>query len=135
MTLHPAALSSVALGPLHRSVVTSLTKVNADSPRRSAEIAIFPKAKIPAQVVEFDKACARLVSATFAGGSQSAVCKAARDATGASEDTFERILGCKTKHIDMKLMFVVLAMHQAKTGNAFPIGGGFEIAITQAGQQ
>ena len=51
-----------------------------------------------------------------------------------TEDTFERILGCKTKHIDMKLMFIVLAMHQAKTGNAFPIGGGFEIAITQAGR-
>ena len=134
MTPHPAALSSVALGPLHRSVVPSSAKVNADTPRKTAEIAIFPKAKIPAQVVDFDKACARLVSATFPAASQSAICRLAREATGASEDTFERILGCKTKHIDMKLMFVVLAMHQAKTGNAFPIGGGFEIAITQAGR-
>jgi hypothetical protein len=84
-------------------------------------------------VDDFGRACARLVEMTFGGPSRNAVCEAAARATGASVDTFERILAGRTKHPDPRLMFAVLALYQAKTGHAFPIGAGFEIRITQCG--
>lgn len=84
-------------------------------------------------VEDFGAACARLIGMTFPGPSRNAVCEAAARATGASPDTFERILGGITKHPDPRLMFAVLAIYQSKTGKPFPIGGGFEIRITQSG--
>lgn len=114
---------------------TSLTKVNAAPARNSAEIARFPKARLPALVEDFGRVCARMIWAAFPGPSQHAVCLAAAQATGASPDTFDRILSGKTKHPDPRLMFVVLAIYQTRTGQALPIGGGFEIRITQAGGQ
>ena len=111
----------------------ALTKVNASPLRTSAEIATFPKKKLPDTVEDFGKACARLIEATFGGASRNAICEAAAAHTGASPDTFERILGGRTKHPDTRLMFIVLAIYQSKTDKAFPIGGGFEIRITQTG--
>ena len=108
---------------------------SAHTPRRSAEIARFTRAKLPSVVEDFGKACARLVSITFPGPSRNAICEAASQATGASPDTFERIIGGVTKHPDPRLMFAVLAIYQSKTGKAFPIGGGFEIRITQTGSK
>ena len=103
--------------------------------RKSAEIARFPRARLPDAVEDFGRICARMIWAAFPGPSQNAVCIAAAQATGASPDTFERILAGKTKHPDPRLMFVVLAIYQTRTGKALPIGGGFEIRITQTGGQ
>ena len=110
-------------------------KVNAELHRNVAAIARFPKAKLPATVEPFGKLCARLVAMTFPGPSRNATCEAASRATGASPDTFERILSGVTKHPDPRLMFAVLAIYQSKTGKPFPIGGGFEIRITQGAAQ
>jgi hypothetical protein len=110
-----------------------LTKVNAEALRTSAEIATFPRARLPEAVEDFGRVCARMIWATFPGRSQNAVCEAAAMATGASPDTFDRILSGKTRHPDPRLMFVVLAIYQTRTGQALSIGGGFEIRITQTG--
>lgn len=111
------------------------TQVSAPAPRTDAEIARFPRARLPDAVEDFGRVCARMIWAAFPGRSQNAVCEAAAQATGASPDTFERILSGKTRHPDPRLMFVVLAIYQTRTGKALPIGGGFEIRITQTGGQ
>lgn len=38
-----------------------------------------------------------------------------------------------TNHPDPRPMFLCLGIYQPKTGKALPIGGGFEIRITQTG--
>lgn len=101
--------------------------------RKSAEIARFPKARLPVTVEDFGAACSRLVRLTFPGPSQHAMaCDAARH-LGCSPDTIERILSRSTAHPDLRLMFACLAIYQSRTGNGFPIGGGFEVRITQGG--
>jgi len=112
-----------------------LTKINVDIPRKSAEIATFPKAKLPAAVEDFGRSCAKLIWATFPGRSQNAVCEEAAQWLCVSPDTIDRILGNRTKHPDPRIMFLCLAIYQSKTGKAWPIGGGFEIRITQTGAQ
>jgi len=111
------------------------TKINAAPPRKSAEIATFPKAKLPAAVEDFGRSCAKLIWATFPGRSQNAVCEEAAQWLCVSPDTIDRILGNRTKHPDPRIMFLCLAIYQSKTGKAWPIGGGFEIRITQTGAQ
>jgi hypothetical protein len=110
-----------------------LSEVITQRARKSAEIAKYPKAKLPAALQDFSRVCANMILATFPERSQHAVCVSAARATGASPDTFERILSGATKHPDARLIFTVLAIHQTRTGNAMPLGGGFEISITQTG--
>ena len=102
--------------------------------RKSAVIASFPKAKLPDAVEDFGKACARLIWMTFPARSQNAVCEEAAWWLQTSPDTIDRILGQRTKHPDPRIMFMCLAIYQSRTGNAFPIGGGYEIRITQVTQ-
>lgn len=109
-------------------------EVNADAPRTSAEIVRFPKAKLPDQVDDFGRSCAKLIWATFPGRSQNAVCEEAAQWLGVSPDTIDRILSQRTKHPDPRVMFACLAIYQTRTGQAWPIGGGFEIRITQVEQ-
>ena len=78
--------------------VRASVKVATPAPRKSAEIATFPKAKLHGSV-----------------------------------DDFSRILGQRTKHPDPRIMFLCLGIYQTKTGKAWPIGGGYEIRITQTG--
>ena len=109
-------------------------KVNADLDRKAAEIVRFPKAKLPPQVDDLNRSCARLIWATFPGRSQAAVCEEAAQWLGVSPDTIDRILSLRTKHPDLRVMCACLAIYQTRTGQAWPIGGGFEIRITQASQ-
>lgn len=119
----------------HRTFLpaSSLTKINAEPVRNSAEIAVFPKPKLPAQVDDFGRACAKLIWATFPGRSQWDVCLQAAMHLGTSPDTIERILAGKTKHPDPRLMFAVLPIYQAKFGRGFEIGGGLEVRIVVTG--
>ena len=113
--------------------VRASVKVATPAPRKSAEIATFPKAKLPGSVDDFSRSCARLLWATFPGRSQNAVCEEAARWLGVSPDTVDRILGQRTKHPDPRIMFLCLGIYQTKTGKAWPIGGGYEIRITQTG--
>lgn len=94
---------------------------------------MFPKPKLPAQVDDFCRACAKLIWATFPGRSQWDVCLQAAMHLGTSPDTIERILAGKTKHPDPRLMFAVLPIYQAKFGRGFEIGGGLEVRIVVTG--
>ena len=102
---------------------------------KAAEILTFPKAKLPAQVEDFGKACAKMIWATFPGRSQWDVCQQAAMHLGTSPDTIERILSGKTKHPDPRLMFAVLPIYQAKHGRGFDIGAGLEVRIVVTGGQ
>lgn len=103
--------------------------------RKSAEIAKFPGTRLPEPVEDFGKSCARLLWIAFPGPSQNAVSEAAAMALGCSPDTIDRILGGRTKRPDPRLMFAALAIYQSRTGDGFPIGGGFEIRIVKTGAQ
>lgn len=116
------------------AVPVSLCRHVAPQPHgTSAAIARFPRERLPPQVEDFGRACARLIRATFPGRSQYATCLAAAKATGVGPDTIDRILGGHTKHPAPRLVFVILAIYQSRTGQDFPIGGGFALRITQAG--
>lgn len=106
---------------------------SAESIGRSAEIHTFTRAKLPAQVDDFGRACAKMIWATFPGRSQWDVCLQAAMHLGTSPDTVERILQGKTKHPDPRLMFAVLPIYQAKHKRGFDIGGGLEIRIVVTG--
>lgn len=83
---------------------------NIVSIRETAEIAAFPKSRLP-HVDDYAKACAALIWVTFRASSQWAVAERAERETGlASADTFERILGQRTHKIDGYLMQCVLAV-------------------------
>lgn len=103
--------------------------------RTSAEIARFPKARLPDQIEDFGKCCSRLISGTFPAPSQHQVCQLAARALGVSVDTIDRILSGRVAKCDGRLLFLCLGLYQHRTGTAFPVGGGFEIRITQAGGQ
>lgn len=118
----------------HLSCCGISEQVNADPGRNAAEIVSFPKAKLPPQVDDLNRSCARLIWATFPGRSQAAVCEEAAQWLGVSPDTIDRILSLRTKHPDLRVMCACLAIYQTRTGQAWPIGGGFEIRITQASQ-
>lgn len=117
----------------HRILPDGLPSGNMVKGGNVAEIARFPKVKLPDQIEDFGKACARLTWATFECASQNAKCEDAARWLGVSPDTIDRILSNKTKHPDPRLMFAVLAIYQSKTGRAWEIGGGFTIRITQGG--
>jgi hypothetical protein len=120
---------------LPRSFADPENKVTSEQFRKAAEIVPLGKTRLPALVEPFDVSCAKLIAATFPGRSQNAVCEAAAMALGVSPDTIDRILGKRTKHPDPRLMFLCLGIYQTKTGKAWPIGGGFEIRITQTGAE
>lgn len=92
---------------------------NPDLSRKSAEIVAFPKATFPA-VSDYAKRCAALIRETFPAPSQHQMCIAAARMTGASPDTFDRILAGQTKSPDAKLMLTVLAI-RAATGGVGPL--------------
>ena len=100
----------------------------------TGQIAVFPKAKLPAQIDDFARASAKLIWETFPGRSQNAVCQLASQHLGVSPDTIDRILSGVTRHIDPRVMFLCLGIYQTRTGRAFPIGGGYEVRITQVGK-
>ena len=129
----PALSNRLSASVASGSPVSTLETVKQNPSRTVAAIATFPKAKLPAAVEDFSRSCAKLIWATFPGRSQNAVCEAASHALGVSPDTIERVLGGRTKHPDPRVMFACLAIYQSKTGRAWPIGGGFEIRITQTG--
>lgn len=109
------------------------------SPRKSAQksgagIATFPRARLPAQIEDFGIACAKLIQMTFPGPSRHAVCLQAAAHLGCCPDTIERILSGATRQIDPRVMFLCLGIYQTRTGRAFPIGGGYEVRITQVGR-
>lgn len=128
-----AVLSADRLSDASLAAPSVATSVNSEPSRIVAAIATFPKAKLPAAVEDFGRSCAKLLWATFPGRSQNAVCEAASHALGVSPDTIERVLAGRTKHPDPRVMFACLAIYQSKTGKPWPIGGGFEIRITQTG--
>lgn len=115
--------------------LSPLTKVNSDTLPKSGQIARFPKAKLPDLIEDFGTSCKRLLEATFSGPSRWDMCETAASHLGCDPKTVLRIVTRETKHPDPRLMFACLAIYQSKTGKAFPIGGGFEIRITQATDQ
>lgn len=111
----------------------ALTEVNTQPVRKVAEIACFPKAKLPDAVDDFGKACAAMIWAAFPGRSQWDVAQQAAMHVGTSPDTIDRILAGKTKHPDPRLMFAILAVFQSKNGTGFSIGAGLEVRIVVTG--
>ena len=77
--------------------------------------------------------CAALIRETFPAPSQHQMCVAASRHTGASPDTFDRILNGLTKSPDARLMLCVAAIHQARSGRPFNLGGGFAVRLTMEG--
>ena len=118
---------------LRHSFDASLTKVNAEPLPKSGQIAALPKAKLPELVDDFGQSCRRLIAATFSGPSRWDMCETAARHLGCDPKTILRIVTGDTKHPDPRLMFLCLGIYQTKTGKAWPIGGGFEIRITQTG--
>lgn len=95
---------------------------------KTAEIVTFPKATFPA-VSDYAKRCAALIRETFPAPSQHQMCIAAARMTGASPDTFDRILAGLTKSPDAKLMLTVLAIRAATGKGDFPLGNGFSVRV------
>ena len=100
--------------------------------RNTAEIVTLAKAKLPA-VSDYAKRCAALIRETFPAPSQHQMCIAAARMTGASPDTFDRILAGLTKSPDAKLMLTVLAIRAATGKGDFPLGNGFSVRIILGG--
>lgn len=117
----------------HRILPDACRKVNAEPVRKVAEIAQFPKAKLPDAAEDFGKASAAMIWATFPGRSQWDVALQAAHHLGTSPDTIDRVLGGKTKHPDPRLMFAILAVFQSKHGTGFSIGAGLEVRIVVTG--
>jgi hypothetical protein len=101
--------------------------------RKSAEIARFPKSRLPDLIEDFGASSAKLIAMTFPGPSRNAVCLMAARHLGCSPDTVERILSGAVRQIDPRVMFLCLGIYQSRTGCAFPIGGGYEVRISQVG--
>jgi len=60
---------------------------------------------------------------------------AAARMTGASPDTFDRILAGLTKSPDAKLMLTVLAIRAATGKGDFPLGNGFSVRVILGGNE
>lgn len=89
----------------------------AEVTRKSAETFVFPSHLARISEREFEALAADLVRKTFPANSVHAMAERAERETGiASSDTFERILTGKTKRIDARLLFVVLAIYHGRTG-------------------
>lgn len=89
--------------------------------RNTAEIVTLAKAKLPV-VPDYAKRCAALIRETFPAPSQHQMCIAAARMTGASPDTFDRIL-------------TVLAIRVATGKGDFPLGNGFSVRIILGGSE
>ena len=126
--------AAMALRDVLASEPPSLRKVNADTPRTSAEKIDFPRKKLP-PVADYAALCAGLIRETFPAPSQHQMCLAAARMTGSSPDTFERILTGMTKSPDAKLMLAVMAIRAATGKRQFDLGGGFAIRIVMEGQE
>ena len=85
---------------------------------KSAQIARYPGAKFP-PLVDFRKACADLIWATFRDTSHNAVCERAERETGEDADKFSRILSGETRKPDAYLMQCVMIIAAAR-GVAVP---------------
>lgn len=109
----------------------SATFVNAETLPKSGQIVRLPKAMLPIPVDDFGASCRKLIEATFSGPSRWDMCETAARHLGCDPKTILRIVTGDTKHPDPRLMFLCLGIYQTKTGKAWPIGGGFEIRITQ----
>lgn len=101
--------------------------------RKTAELVTYPKATFPA-VADYAKRCAALIRETFPAPSQHQMCIAAARMTGASPDTFDRILAGDTKSPDARLMLTILAIRAATGKGDFPLGDGFSVRIILGGQ-
>ena len=114
----------------------SLTKVNADAPRKVAEIVPFPRrlpARLPEGVDVYSRAVARLIAATFPAPSQHQSCLLAARALGVSPDTVDRILSARTARVDSALLFRCLYLYQSRTGLPFDLGGGLVLGFAVSG--
>lgn len=98
-----------------------------------AGIVKLPRAKVP-PVADYAKRCADLIREVFPAQSQHQTCIAAARMTGASPDTFDRILSGLTKSPDAKLMLVVMAIRAATDPRPFDLGNGFAVRVTMDGQ-
>ncbi len=105
------------------------TGINSPALGTSAEIVGYPRKKLP-PVSDYAGLCAGLIRETFPAPSQHQTCLAAARMTGASPDTFDRILTGLTKSPDARLMMVVMAIRAQQTGKRqFDLGGGFAIRL------
>lgn len=102
--------------------------------RNTAEIVTLAKAKLPV-VPDYARRCAALIRETFPAPSQYQMCLAAARMTGASPDTFDRILSGSTKSPDAKLMLVVMAIRAARDPRPFDLGNGFAVRIVRSAQE
>lgn len=101
--------------------------------RNAAEIVTLPKAKLP-PVADCARRCAALIRETFPAPSQYQMCLAAARMTGASPDTFDRILSGSTKSPDAKLMLTVMAIRASRDPRPFDLGNGFAVRIVRSAQ-
>lgn len=110
------------------------TKVNADRPRETAEIVLFPMQRgLPPAALEFADAARDMINAVFGAQSRHQTCINAARALGVSDDTVSRILGRETRKIEAELLFRCLGMYQARFGKPFAFGGGVGVAIVTTG--
>lgn len=100
-----------------------------DAGGNTAEIVTHPRRKLP-PVADYAKRCAALIRETFPAPSQHQTCLAAARMTGASPDTFDRILSGITKSPDARLMLVVMAIRAARDPRPFNLGNGFAVRVT-----
>ncbi len=98
--------------------------------RKTAEIIQHPAKKVP-PVADYASRCAKLIRETFPARSQYQMCLAAARATGASPDTFDRILSGITKSPDAPLMLTVMAIRASRDPRPFELGNGFVVRVTQ----
>lgn len=134
--MNPRAVSALRIGGnavALSSPVAVEDKANTEASRNIAGILTLPRTKVP-PVADYAKRCAYLIRDTFPAQSQHQTCIAAARMTGASPDTFDRILSGLTKSPDAKLMLVVMAIRAATDPRPFDLGNGFAVRVIMDGQ-
>lgn len=89
--------------------------------RKAAEIVTHYRLNLFQAREAYRAACAECVALAFPAPSRNGCCEAAYRATGASPDTFERILSGATQSPDAVLMGFVASVYEARTGRVSPV--------------
>lgn len=110
----------------------SIRNASPEQFRKSADIVSIGKTILP-PVADYADRCAALIRETFPASSQHQMCLDAARYCGASPDTFDRILNGLPMSPDARLMLCVAAIHQARSGRPFNLGGGFAVRLTMEG--
>lgn len=98
----------VRSGGASRSSLSGSVNHDSEKCSKSAAIFTFPKEKLP-PILDYNRACADLIAATFPASSRRGVCqRAATETRLASADTFNRILSGDTGRVDAYLMRAVM---------------------------